>query len=146
MVVFIIIFILRFRLIRKVAFQPCFLKALWNYVNTEKRILSFSSPVYSATVLSMLSSGVVITPVEADRIVPALTMFCFFLKNHISLLSDELLYEGLYLFFIYVYLKIAWLIYVINVFTEMNYICLFIMGVEVNPSFWVLMLTQAWGC
>lgn len=82
-----------YRLIRKVAFQPCFLKAMWNYINYEKRILSFSSPIYSATVLSMLSSGVVITPVEADKIMPALTMFCFFLKNHISLLSDELLYE-----------------------------------------------------
>ncbi|CAH1393611.1 unnamed protein product [Nezara viridula] len=85
--------IYKYRLIRKVAFQPCFMKASWNYINTEKRTLSFSSPVYSATVLSMLSSGVVITPVEADKIIPALTMFCFLLKNHISLLSDELLYE-----------------------------------------------------
>ncbi|XP_014277223.1 ubiquitin-protein ligase E3C [Halyomorpha halys] len=85
--------IYKYRLIRKVAFQPCFLKALWNFINNEKRVLSFSSPVYSASVLSMLSSGVIITPVEADRIMPAVTMFCFLLKNHISLLSDELLYE-----------------------------------------------------
>ena len=82
-------------MISKISFHPRFLKELWICINEEKRALSFSSPAYSTTILSMLSSGVIITATEADRIMPALTMFCFLLKNHISLLSDAFLYvEG----------------------------------------------------